>query len=182
MKNIILSSIALGTIVLTSCTSEVEKLQDTAINEVKETLLDPKSFKLIETKVDTLRQSDRMVMSTTALTDKMDFYHEMTDIFLNSARRLHIYDLSAADELAQAQAYVDSSTALGEQANKILDDAERLKNTPNDSIIGFEVKVRYYAKTRGGDERMGEQVFTKYNNGDSFLKDTDPMTKALSSL
>lgn len=182
MKNLILTSLTLGIVTLTSCQSEIEKIQDTAISEIKSSLLDPKSFKLIESKVDTVFASDRLYQSTEPLTTMMDFYHEMVDINLNAARRLHIYDLSAAEELAEAQAYVDSSTALGEKAKDIIAQADKLKGTEQDSIIGFKVEVRYYAKTRSGEERMGQQVYTKYNNGKTKLEDTDPLTKVLSSL
>ena len=168
--------------VVTSCTSEIEKLQETAITEVKQTLLDPKSFKLIETQVDTIRESHRMIVSTTAFTEKMEMYNTKTDALLSSIRISHIYGMSASSEIAEAQVYIDSATALSERANLIVEKAEKLKNTPNDSVIGYRVNVRYYANTRGGKERMGEQVYTKYNNGETKLQDNDPVAEALSSL
>ena len=168
--------------VVTSCTSEVEKLQETAITEVKQTLLDPNSFKLIETDIDTIRESERMILSTTSMTDQIDLYNTKVDALLTSIRISHIYGVSAKSEIAEAQVYIDSATAISNRANLIVDKAEKLKGTDNDSIVGYRVNVRYYAKTRGGEERMGEQTYTKYNNGKTKLQDKDPVAQALSSL
>lgn len=181
MKNILLPILATLAVV-TSCTSEAEKLQELAISEVKQSLLDPNSFKLVETDIDTIHESSRMIMSTEPLTDKINLYTAKSDALLTSIRISHIYGVSAASEIAECQVYIDSAKAIGNRAQNIMDAAEKLKNTPNDSVVGYRVNVRYYAMTRGGTERMGEQVFTKYNNGVTKLQDRDPLTEALSSL
>jgi hypothetical protein len=181
-STITLAVTTLAITLLSSCKSETEKLQDTAINEVKETLLDPKSFELIETEVDTIFASTKMITDYAYLTDLANDWTEQANKVIDDISWEHRFGRPAGKHMfRQAQEYLDSSKSCSDRYDAIVQKASKLINTPNDSIIGYTVDIRYYATSRGGDKRMGENRYFQYNNGKTKLEDVSPL-KDLSSL
>jgi hypothetical protein len=179
---ITLAVTTLAITLLSSCQSETEKLQQTAINEVKETLLDPKSFELIETKVDTIYASTKMLTDYSFLTDiAMEWTKEANKV-IDDISWEHRFGRPAGKSMFnRAQQYLDSSKSCTDRYAVIIEKSEALKDTPNDSIVGYTVDIRYYATSRGGEKRMGENRYFQYNNGKTKLEDVSPL-KDLSSL
>jgi hypothetical protein len=179
---ITLAVTTLAITLLSSCQSETEKLQQTAINEVKETLLDPKSFELIETEVDTIYASLRMIIDGHYLYEGYERWSKHRNKVMDDVKWDHALGRPAGSaKMRLLQTCQDSCTKYIDQYSSLVESAKKLQESENDSIVGYSVKIRYYATSRGGDKRMGENRYSQYNNGKTKLEDVSPL-KDLSSL
>lgn len=176
MKNSILT-LTFSVVALASCSNPIEEMTDNAISKIKSGLLDPKSFELISTEVDTIRY-------TWKLEKQMEPLHKMSEMWLDEALKMtkeaqweRTFGRSSDLELRFAREYLDSSKVIDKQINKIMSHYETIQGTPNDSIIGYSVDVRYYATNRGGNKTMGENRYYVFNNGNTSLEDISPLAK-----
>lgn len=176
MKNSIFT-LTLSVVALASCSNPIEEMTDKAITEIRSGLLDPKSFELISTEVDTIRY-------TWKLEKQMEPLHNFADMWLEEAIKMnkeaeweHTFGRSADLEIRFAREYLDSSKVYQEQIKNLMSHYETIYGTPNDSIIGYSVDVRYYATNRGGDKAMGENRYYVFNNGNTSLEDISPLAK-----
>lgn len=178
MKNSILTLI-LSVVALASCTNPIEEMTDNAITEIKSGLLDPKSFELISTEVDTLRASWQIVTKAERNLKYVDLYLEQAQNYQKKVDWEISWGTSSMGYhyLALAKQYADSAVKYNERYDKEVARAKTLVHTPNDSIIGYSVDVRYYAINRGGNKAMGENRYYVYNDGRTNLEDISPLAK-----
>lgn len=175
MKNLILP-LTLSIVSLASCTTPIEEMTNDAITEVKSQLLDPKSFELISTKVDTIRYTWTLQKEFDVLDEVHQLWMDQSNKELKDAEWNLAFRRSAATELKYAQIYLDSARVKSAKMNLLIEQMEALTDTPNDSIIGYTVNVRYYATNRGGEKQMGENLYYVFNNGKTDLEDISPLT------
>jgi hypothetical protein len=178
MKNSIFT-LTLSVLALASCTNPIEQMTDKAITEVKSGLLDPKSFELISTEVDTLRASWQIVNKAESNLKYVDLYLEQAQNYQKKVDWEISWGTSSMGYhyLGLAKQYADSAVKYNKQYEKEVARAKTLIDTPNDSIIGYTVDVRYYAINRGGDKTMGENRYFVFNNGKTDLEDISPLAK-----
>lgn len=169
-------TLTISTMVFMSCSNSIEKMTDNAITEVKETLLDPKSFELISTETDTIRYTWKLESQIRPLQTIRQMWLDEADKMTKEAQWEHAYGRSAELEIKYARQYLDSSNVYDTKIQKLLSQYNSLKGTPADSIIGYSVDVRYYATNRGGNKAMGENRYYVFNNGYTELEDISPVT------
>ena len=163
---------------LSSCKSEEEKLTETAVNEIKQSLLDPKSMEIIEIELDTLHASWRIADEADQYIIKQKQWATVFDEFNDDVEWEHRMGRPAGKTLMNAlQESYDSVKHYTQLWDKEMKHAEEIMNTPQDSVIGYSVKVRYYATNRGGNRTMGETLYYKFNNGRTNLEDISPLAK-----
>lgn len=178
MKNSILT-LTLSVVALASCTNPIEEMTDNAITEIQSGLLDPKSFELISTEVDTLRASWQIVTKAERNLKYVDLYLEQAQNYQKKVDWEISWGTSSMGYhyLGLAKQYADSAVKYNERYDKEVARAKTLVHTPNDSIIGYSVDVRYYAINRGGNKAMGENRYYVYNDGRTNLEDISPLAK-----
>lgn len=178
MKNSILT-LTLSVVALASCTNPIEEMTDNAITEIQSGLLDPKSFELISTEVDTLRASWQIVTKAERNLKYVDLYLEQAQNYQKKVDWEISWGTSSMGYhyLGLAKQYADSAVKYNERYDKEVARAKTLVHTPNDSIIGYSVDVRYYATNRGGNKAMGENRYYVYNDGRTNLEDISPLAK-----
>jgi len=163
---------------LSSCKSEEEKLTETAVNEIKQSLLDPKSMEVIEIELDTLHASWRIADEADQYITKQKQWATVFEEFNDDVEWEHRMGRPAGKTLMNAlQESYDSVKHYTELWDKEMKRAEKIMNTPQDSVIGYSVKVRYYATNRGSNRTMGENRYYKLNNGHTHLEDISPLAK-----
>jgi hypothetical protein len=174
MKNSILT---LSLAAFASCSNPIEEMKENAITEIKSSLLDPKSFELISTKVDTLHYSWQILKQVEPLQKVELMWLDEANKLFDGIEFKQAIGQSASLDIKYAGYYIDSSAAYGERSDKLLKQIENLKKTKKDSAIGYIVDVRYYATNRGGDKAMGENRYYVFNNGSTSLEDISPLAK-----
>lgn len=171
MKKSIIS-VTISVVSLASCSNPVEDLTNQAITEVQSQLLDPKSFELIETKVDTLHQSWRDHREN----NRNDRYFNMWSDLNKELSKKFEWEIafgtssSASIYLKQIENSVDSMKFYSDKFTQENDRIEKMTGTPQDSVIGYEVFVRYYANSRGGNRVIGEQNYYTFTDGTTRLE------------
>jgi hypothetical protein len=159
--------------------SPIEMMTENAVNEIKKELLDPKSFELITTKVDTIHYSARLGKEALLIIPKITNCSLKAGELIYGAKIDQIwerYDLSGP-KLAKAKVYLDSAKYYEKSSKEILDFAKSIEGTEKDSIIGFFVDVRYYAVNRGGNRAIGENRYIQWNNGKTELQEISDDTE-----
>lgn len=176
MKNSILT-LTLSILACASCSNPIEDMTEKAITEIKSSLLDPKSFELISTEVDTVHYSWQILKQVEPLQDVEQMWLDEANKLFDDIDFKQAMGQSASLDIKYAGYYIDSSAVYGERSKKLLAQVEKMQNTPTDSIIGYSVDVRYYAINRGGDKAMGENRYYVFNNGSTSLEDISPLAK-----
>lgn len=176
MKNSIFT-LTLSVLVLASCTNPIEDMTDNAITEIKSSLLDPKSFELISTEVDTIHYTWTLQQEFDRFLKAHDLWIEESNKMIKDAKWNHAFGRSASSEIKYAQIFLDSAKVQGDKMEVLTKQISSLTGTPLDSIIGYTVDVRYYAINRGGDKTMGENRYYVFNNGRTDLEDISPLAK-----
>lgn len=172
MKNAIVT-IAVSTLVLMSCSNPVEELKQTAQQEIQSSLLDPKSFEVIETKVDTLYHSWEITQGA----QKYLKYYETWMDFTNDYQKKLDWEIAfgstsmAEFYLEKTKTFLDSANHYDALYDQEMNRASRLMNTPEDTIVGYVVDVRYYAMNRGGNRAMGDTRFYSFVNGTTRIEE-----------
>jgi hypothetical protein len=176
MKNSIFT-LTLSVLALASCTNPIEEMTDKAITEVKTGLLDPNSFELISTEVDTIHYTWTLQQQFNRVNKVHDLWIEQFNKMMKDAEWEHAFGRSASSEIEYAKIYLDSAKVQGNKMEVLEKQISSLTGTPLDSIIGYTVDIRYYATSRGGDKTMGENRYYVFNNGKTDLEDISPLAK-----
>lgn len=167
-----ISTLVLSTLVLMSCSNPVEELTNEAIVEVKSQLLDPESFEVIETQVDTLKQS----WKDTRRAQLLLTYHEFWNDQCEEMKRKTNWEISfgstslAEDYMEIWQTAIDSSEHYLDRYQTEMGRISKMTNTPSDTNVAYVVAVRYYANSRGGNRVIGEQHYYSYLDGKTNLE------------
>ena len=134
MKKAVL--VLVGALMMASC-SNGSKMENEAISVVKEQCLDPNSFELIKTEVDTC------------------FYHFRLEnmIWIDSSNidlAQHSVNLWEDSKNSYGKGYYEEAVIELAEAQKSLEEhLTQLQTEPN-AIEGYIVRVRFYANSKGG--------------------------------
>jgi hypothetical protein len=143
MKKAIL--VFVGGVMIVACSSD-PNVENLAIDAVKNSLLDPKSFKLIKTEpTDTFRLSNWVNMGLEHNQEMKDHYDE------------------TATEWSQLSYMKDMALEYRQKANKYttkIDSLNNILNTTPDTVMSYSKTVRCYAANRLGTK--GIQDVTVY--------------------
>ena len=154
--------ITIGTILsLTSCSnnSMVSKSED----HLKKVLLDEKTYELIESKIDTIRKHTSI--ESYAYSDSLtaDLYLQLTNDNLDYMKIWcgsgSYFGQSRFQEYnRKVTQYLDSTKKYQKLMKTKVDEAKKITGTPKDSIIRYDVQLKYYAMNKGGNRAIGEST------------------------
>lgn len=128
---------------------------------LKNQMLDPKSFEKIESnlypsyKAEELKSEIRYDSSTASMFLNLAEGHlELMKIWQGS------YDSYGQQQFKHskknAQRYSDSCRFYLDRQNKNKEEYNKVVNTPQNTIIAYDVFIRYYAMSRGGQKKIGD--------------------------
>lgn len=156
---------------LTSCSKEnmISKSED----HLKKVLLDEKSYELIESKVDTVRKHQNLEIDafTDSLTARMylDLAADQVDYMrIWSSSSTYFGQSQYESHRKSARTYLDSAKKYEKVVEKTNKEARSIKGTPKDSIVRYCVRLRYYARNKGGDRAIGESTVHVNKKGEPY--------------
>ena len=168
MKNIITTIIT--SISMFSCQSKEEKMISNAEQYMKNELLDPNSFEKIESRLLTNYKSTQLKSGMSSDSSTASMFVTLAEghvsIMKIWAGSYSSYGQEKFKESKKtAQRYSDSCRLYLDRQEEKKKEYNKVVNTPQDTIVGYSVLIRYYGMSRGGQKRMGESYVKLDVNG-----------------
>ena len=155
---------------LTSCSKEKEIISKSE-EFLKKDLLDPKSYELIESKLDTTYKSEFYEVSSQCDSNIGDIYLERCNneteyakIWVGSTTE---YGMAHFKELySKAKEYRDSAFFYMDRSDSLKRKALAIKGTNQDSIFLFTVKFKYYSVNKDGQRGIRTSLVRVHKTGE----------------
>lgn len=164
--------ITIGTILsLTSCSNN--SITSKSEDHLKKVLLDEKTYELIESKIDTVRK--HTTLEYYAFSDSLtaDMYLQLTNDNLQYMKiwvgsdsyfgqsRFKEYD-------TRVKQYLDSTKKYQKCMEMNMDEAKKITGTSKDSIVRYNVQLKYYSMNKGGQRAIGESTVYVNTKGEPY--------------
>ena len=165
--------ITIATIIsLTSCSKEKQIISKSE-DHLKKVLLDENTYDLIESKIDTVRKHTSVEFDGQCDSFTADLYLKLTndnidymEIWCGSSS---YFGQSRFQEYnKKVTQYLDSTKKYQKLSTSKLDEAKKMVGTPKDSIIRYDVQLKYYSMNKGGHRAIGESTIHVNTKGEPY--------------
>jgi len=163
--------IIIGTIIsLTSCSKE-QQIISKAEEFLKKDLLDPKSYEVIESRLDTIYTSNNLRGS--AETDSIigNLYLERAKdetkyakIWVSSTTEYGMSNFN--DRMLKGRQYIDSTRKYMDRSDSLKRKSQSIKGTEQDSIYRFSVRLKYYSVNKDGQRGISTSYIGIHRTGE----------------
>lgn len=155
---------------LVSCSKEKEIISKSE-EFLKKDLLDPKSYEVIESRLDTIYKSN--YLNGSSETDSM-----IGNIFLQRAKdqseyaKIWIGSTSEfgmscfKDRLSKGKEYLDSARKYLDKSDSLKKQSRSIKGTDRDSIYRFNVRLKYYSVNKKGEREINTSYVAVHKTGE----------------
>ncbi len=155
---------------LTSCSKEKEIISKSE-EFLKKDLLDPKSYEVIESRLDTIYKSDFFERSAESDSFTGDIYlrrakeeTEYAKIWVGSTSQFGMSHFQT--KISNAREYLDSSKKYEQRSESLKRKALSIKGTDLDSIFRYSVRLKYYSVNKDGQRGISTSYVGVHRTGE----------------
>jgi hypothetical protein len=165
--------IIIATIIsLTSCSKETEIISKSE-DHLKKVLLDESTYDLIESKIDTVRKHSSVYYDAFSDSLTADMYLKLTNdnidyVKIWSSSSTYFGESQYYKYKNMATQYLDSAKKYNKSSKSKLEEAKKMIGTTKDSIIRYDVQLKYYSMNKSGNRAIGESTIHVNTKGEPY--------------
>lgn len=142
-------------------------------DHLKKVLLDENTYDLIESKIDTVRKHTSLEFNGHCDSLTADLYLQLAN---DNIDYMNIWSKSGSyfgqnrfqEYNKKVTQYLDSTKKYQNSSRSKLVEAKKMIGTPKDSIIRYDVQLKYYSMNKGGHRAIGESTIYVNTKGEPY--------------